>query len=397
MAQEATGRRTAVRAVAWAFLLATLAGAACAGKPRLHPYISRDDTATTLRLIDEGSDVNAADKAKAWTPLMFAAQSGNVRVARKLLDNGADPDRQSTDGVTAMYIAAGQGQDGVVALLLERGVDPDPVPDHGPVVGATPISAAAHGGHPSTVRMLAEAGADVDSHDGDGWTPLMGAAWAGSRQTVEYLVSKGADPKARNNVGSTALDLAVQKGRADVVSYFRPPPSPSPPPLPPLEEVVQLGNQEALTRALEVWTANPDEAARALVLAIRRIVSLQLVTDLDGIRLVVQGEGLSGPSFDALGMGTDKLVRVSPEERAALLAIVARLLQLGADPNRYHLEGYAPATSTPLVGSRGVSRLSSGSPGTLVPRGEGTLSALGLARLEGDPEVSGLLERHGAQ
>lgn len=396
MARHTIGPWTSGATAACAMLMAALAAAACAGKPLLHPYIYRNDTATTLRLIDEGSDVNARHLKRAWSPLMVAAETGNVQVARKLLDHGADPDLQSADGITAMYIAAGHGNDPVVALLIARGVDPDPVPDHGPVAGASPIEAAAHGGHLSTVRMLAEAGADVDRRDGDGWTPLLEAAWSGSRQTVEYLVSKGANPEARNNVGSSALDLAGQRGNDEVIAYFRPPPPPPSPP-PPLEEVVRLGNREALARALEVGTADADEAARALVLAVRRIVSRQLVSDLGGVRLQFQGEGLGGVGSGGAGMGTDRLERPSPEERAALLAIVARLLEAGADPNRYHLEGYAPATSTPLVGSRGVSRLWSGSPGTLVAPKEGTLSALGLARLEGDPELSGLLERHGAK
>jgi ankyrin repeat protein len=40
-----------------------------------------------------------------------------------LLGNGASPDVQDQDGATALYLAAGEGHDQIVQLLLDAGAN----------------------------------------------------------------------------------------------------------------------------------------------------------------------------------------------------------------------------------------------------------------------------------
>ena len=56
--------------------------------------------------------------------LMAAALSGNLALARLLLDRGADPNTRATlSGQTALMWAASQQHHEIVRLLIERGAD----------------------------------------------------------------------------------------------------------------------------------------------------------------------------------------------------------------------------------------------------------------------------------
>jgi truncated hemoglobin YjbI len=94
--------------------------------------------ATVKLLIDAGADVNARSGVGGQTPLHMAARRGNVRIARTLLDAGADLEAQDKQGETPLRRAVNCGHENVVRLLLERGADPN-LPDRH---GKTPLQAA---------------------------------------------------------------------------------------------------------------------------------------------------------------------------------------------------------------------------------------------------------------
>ena len=58
------------------------------------------------------------------TPLMLAARSGQLAVARTLIEQGADMGQASRDGRTALHWASEFGQFTMVEMLLEHGADP---------------------------------------------------------------------------------------------------------------------------------------------------------------------------------------------------------------------------------------------------------------------------------
>ena len=71
-------------------------------------------------LIDRGSDVNKT----AWTPLHYAASTGQLVVMNLLLDRHAYIDAPSPNGTTPLMMAAMYGTPSAVKLLLEAGADP---------------------------------------------------------------------------------------------------------------------------------------------------------------------------------------------------------------------------------------------------------------------------------
>ena len=77
--------------------------------------------------------------------------------------------------------------------------------------GGTPLHWAADAGKVEAVKVLVEAGGDVEAKDEDGGTPLHGAAEAGKVEAVKGLVEAGGDVEAKNKDGETPRDLAKKK------------------------------------------------------------------------------------------------------------------------------------------------------------------------------------------
>ena len=88
------------------------------------------------------------------TPLMHAAEQGDINAAKDLLDKGADINERGGFESTALRQAAEMGNIGVVKLLLDRGADVN-AKDAG---GDTPLMVAALKGHTEVARLLLDRG-----------------------------------------------------------------------------------------------------------------------------------------------------------------------------------------------------------------------------------------------
>ncbi len=123
-------------------------------------------------------------------------RASTVEAMRVLLDAGADPDARARGDIFASTpgeLAATQpGGPAAVRLILSypgiRGNAPGDLP-------ALLLKSAAAGGHPDTVEMLLDRGAEA--HDPDflfGHTALHEASAAGNIETMRVLLSRGAKP-----------------------------------------------------------------------------------------------------------------------------------------------------------------------------------------------------------
>lgn len=126
------------------------------------------------------------------------------------------PAEKLRDSVSANDIAR-------VRSLLKMGVrfDPPP-PNYAPLI----VEAAMYRRDTEILRLLVEAGADINATDSQGDTPLMAAAQArddsfsGTASLLPYfrfLLDHGADIRRKNSRGETALSLAMKPGRSEAV------------------------------------------------------------------------------------------------------------------------------------------------------------------------------------
>jgi ankyrin repeat protein len=133
-----------------------------------------NDVNAARALIAEGADVNAKDDSEQSAYLIATSEVGDdPRLLEQTLAAGADVDAKDSYNGTGLIRAAERGYPKIVRRLL----DTDIALDHVNRLGWTALLEAiilGDGGraHTETVRLLVEAGADVNLADKDGTTPL---------------------------------------------------------------------------------------------------------------------------------------------------------------------------------------------------------------------------------
>jgi ankyrin repeat protein len=118
----------------------------------------------------------------------------------------------SSDGFTALHLAAFFGQTETARLLLDAAALPNVVSRN--QLQVMPLHSAAAGSHLGVARLLVAAGADVNATQRHGYTPLHAAAQNGNAELTELLLDAGADPTARTDDGQSPGDLAKAAGHA---------------------------------------------------------------------------------------------------------------------------------------------------------------------------------------
>jgi len=93
-------------------------------RPEIIEAVLAKDTALVKKLVKSGIDLNEQDKG-GWTALHFAAQNGDISIARILLENGAKVDIKEEYGNTALGKAVfnSRGKGDMIKLLLSYGAD----------------------------------------------------------------------------------------------------------------------------------------------------------------------------------------------------------------------------------------------------------------------------------
>jgi hypothetical protein len=170
-----------------------------------HRALWCEDVAWVLALLELATtrgDVEAllhsevpAPHGRARRPLMVAADVGSVALSELLLARGCSVDQANSLGVTALFVAAQEGRDDVVLLLLRRGASTT-LARH--FDSATPMLLAAQHGQVGAVRLLVAAGDDVCAATSDTRVfPLWSACLKQHADVVVALVAAGADVQQR--------------------------------------------------------------------------------------------------------------------------------------------------------------------------------------------------------
>jgi ankyrin repeat protein len=202
------------------------------------------------RLIEAGADIGAANRYGV-NPLYLAARNANRAAVAVLLAAGADPNAALPSGETALMTAAKAGNATVVEMLLVGGPSTEPQAPSGFTPrrsGADPNAAdswnrqtalmwAAGDGHADVVRALLEGGAAVDQRSAaldstnelgldypevpaGRSTALHFAAGEGYLAAARSLIAGGAELDLVDDQGSTPALLAVLNGHFDVAALL---------------------------------------------------------------------------------------------------------------------------------------------------------------------------------
>jgi ankyrin repeat protein len=184
-------------------------------------------------LLAKGAAVNAQERDRSQTALMWAVSRRHAEVTRVLLEHGANvhartrvrpltvmldqgprrsvktsmQDARQIDagGFTALLFAAQVGDVDSTRHLLTSGAKVDePAAD-----GNSPLVLATFAGHTAVATALIDAGADVNAA-GAGYAALHAAALRGDLVTTRALLAKGADPNVRLTKGSPVRRFGSQ-------------------------------------------------------------------------------------------------------------------------------------------------------------------------------------------
>ncbi|RYP39454.1 hypothetical protein DL767_002188 [Monosporascus sp. MG133] len=180
-------------------------------------------------LYENRANLNTAD-GDGRTPLSLAAMNGHEAIVKLLLEaEKVDVDWKDNCHQTPLSLAAMNGHEAVVKLLLKtEKVDADSKNIYycrttsTEFSDLTPLSLAAARGHAAVVKLLLETEkVDVDWKDRSGQTPLSLAAENGHQATIELLLAiKGVDVNSRSGSGQVPLSLAATGGHAAVVKLL---------------------------------------------------------------------------------------------------------------------------------------------------------------------------------
>lgn len=182
----------------------------------LHTAAANGDVPRILQLMAAGEDMEGLTSDEC-PPLKIAAYEGQEAAVRVLLAKGAAVEaRQPGTLYTSLHYATLEGHSGCVSALLEAGTDANACDAR----QLTPLHLAAATGKLACLDTLLAAGADIEARTDNGRTPLLLAAANGHLACLERLLARGADIEARGGEGAklTPLLLAAWQGRTECLA-----------------------------------------------------------------------------------------------------------------------------------------------------------------------------------
>ncbi|XP_022364416.1 protein phosphatase 1 regulatory subunit 12B isoform X3 [Enhydra lutris kenyoni] len=200
------------------------------GLTALHQACIDENLDMVKFLVENRANVNQQDN-EGWTPLHAAASCGYLNIAEYFINHGASVGIVNSEGEVPSDLAE---EPAMKDLLLEQvkkqGVDLEQsrkeeeqqmlqdarqwlnsgkIEDvRQPRSGATALHVAAAKGYSEVLRLLIQAGYELNVQDYDGWTPLHAAAHWGVKEACSILAEALCDMDIRNKLGQTPFDVA---------------------------------------------------------------------------------------------------------------------------------------------------------------------------------------------
>jgi uncharacterized protein len=167
-------------------------------------------------LLEAGADANAVQHDGISALALLAANSqvnskSAAAVIELLLSHGADIKMTDTEGQTALFRPAYEGNIHMMEFLVQRGFSVHAVDD----TASTLLMAAARSGHKHAAEWLLHHGVAVNAANKNSYTALHSVCRRSDcddAAMIELLLASGADVRRCDAVGETALDVAARRG-----------------------------------------------------------------------------------------------------------------------------------------------------------------------------------------
>lgn len=168
------------------------------------------DPSAVKKLIRNGANVNAKSLIEGFTPLFIACQYENQEIISTLLENGADPNLALGNAITPIFTVASIGHPTTARLLLNAGAKiNEPLKEF-----HTPFRYAFGKHNTPMVEFFLKEGLQPDQFIGEkNLTALYFSAQEGFTDLVKILLEAGADPNLADEEGQTPVCIAAYMGR----------------------------------------------------------------------------------------------------------------------------------------------------------------------------------------
>ena len=193
--------------------------------PLWHAVSGRNAVPTVRRLIAGGTSCNW-HRIDIKAPLMVAAENGQEELVKILLEAGADINITNGTSTVLSRAIASFWNPRVIQRLISEGANVNKLVKDNPLSMA-PLHTACQFNRLEVISWLLEAGADPDIKTPDnaygqsGCTPLYFAALScPGRGAIDLLLGAGCNVNVQNEVGDTALHIAAVQGRIEIVEVL---------------------------------------------------------------------------------------------------------------------------------------------------------------------------------
>lgn len=186
------------------------------GSTALHLSLTHGNTKFTILLLEYNADITKVDKyGQNAFHLSGKSYERAVIIVKRFLELGL-LDTIDRNGNTALHHSACCGYFRIAKLLINNGADINSASEY----GNTALHFSAESGHFELSKLLLENGADIYAVNGLDQTALHLSASEGSLSVSKLLVNCGADIEAVDNNGKTALHLSVENGHIEIAKLL---------------------------------------------------------------------------------------------------------------------------------------------------------------------------------
>jgi ankyrin repeat domain-containing protein 17 len=150
-------------------------------------------------------------------PIVEAVRDGSLDATKTAIIDGASVHSRAADGTPVIVLAVTARNLDIIKLLVENGARPD---DRSKKDETSPLTLAAANGDDEIVAYLLDHKADIDLPGALRETALIKATRAHHNDVVKLLLERGASVEETDASGATALEIAQRAGWKDTEALF---------------------------------------------------------------------------------------------------------------------------------------------------------------------------------